>query len=156
MATTVVFDLLDTLNDRLTTALAGTANVIDGTGNTADTGNFIMIGVDDPDVEGFTESVEAQQEWVGVGASRVRYEEGTVSCCAMSWNGDGSLRAARAAVKVIIAAVENHLRSDPNLGGTVAGLNWAEFGKRHATKQGENDAGAGVIHFFQIDFKARI
>lgn len=154
MATTsVVYDLIDALVDQLGPALA--VNVLDGSGDTDDPGDYLMVGIEDPDVQGFADSVDSQQSWAGLGA-RARDEEGTVSCCALSWNGDGDLAAARAAVRTITSGVEDHLRADPNLGAAVPGLLWVGFGTRQVVRQVQGDTGAAVLVFFQIDFRARI
>jgi hypothetical protein len=152
MTTSVVFDLVDALVSRLTSLLE--VNVFDGYGITDDPGDYLMVGVEDPDSDRAT-SAEAKQEWAGLGA-RMRYEEGTITCIAMSWNGDGDLAAARAAAKATTVAVENHLRDDPNLGGTVAGLNWTGYGTRTELIQLQATDGACVMCVFDIAFKARI
>lgn len=154
MGTSIVFDLIDALNDRWTSALTG-INVIDGTGMTDDPGDFLMVGVEDPDTDTYADSAESVQSWAGLGA-RHRDEEGTVTCCALSWNGDANQRAARQAVKATLAAVENDLRSDPNLGGVVPGLLWTGFGTRLNLSQIQSETGAAALGFFQIQFKARI
>lgn len=152
MATSVVFDLIGALVDRLASELE--VNVFDGYGITDDPGDYLMVGVEDPDSDRAT-SAEARQEWAGLGA-RARDEEGTVTCIAMSWNGDADLSAARAAAKATTVAVENHLRSDPNLGGTVPGLLWTGYGTRTQLIQLQATDGACVICVFDVAFKARI
>ena len=152
MTTSVVFDLIDTLVSRFTAALS--VNVLDGYGLTDDPGDFLMVGVEDPDSDRAV-SAEGKQEWAGLGA-KARYEEGTVTCIAMSWNGDADLAAARAAVKATTAAVENNLRSDPNLGGVVPGLNWTGYGTRTELIQLQASDGACVMCVFDVAFKARL
>jgi hypothetical protein len=152
MSTSVVFDLVDALVSRLTPLLE--VNVFDGYGITDDPGDYLMIGVEDPDSDRAT-SAESKQEWAGLGA-RSRYEEGTITCIAMSWNGDGDLSAARAACKATTVAVEDHLRDDPNLGGDVTGLNWTGYGTRTELIQLQATDGACVMCVFDISFKARL
>lgn len=152
MTTSVVFDLIDVLVSRFTAALS--VNVLDGYGLTDDPGDFLMVGVEDPDSDRAV-SAEAKQEWAGLG-NRTRYEEGTVTCIAMSWNGDADLAAARAACKATTAAVENNLRSDPNLGGVVAGLTWTGYGVRTELIQLQASDGACVMCVFDVAFKARL
>lgn len=153
MATSIVFDLIDTLVSRFTTALSDT-NVFDGYGITDDPDDYLMVGVEDPDSDRAT-SAEGKQVWAGLGA-RSRDEEGTVTCIAMSWNGDADLSAARAACKAITVAVEDHLRADPNLGGDVPGLLWTGYGTRTELIQLQATDGACVMCVFDIAFKARI
>jgi hypothetical protein len=79
-----------------------------------------------------------------------------VTCIAMSWNGDADLSAARAAAKATTVAVENHLRADPNLGGSVDGLMWVGYGTRTELIQLQATDGACVMCVFDVAFKARI
>jgi hypothetical protein len=152
VTTSVVFELIDVLVAQLGAELS--VNVMDGYGITDDPGDFLMVGVEDPDSDRAT-SAEAKQEWAGLGA-RMRYEEGTVTCIAMSWNGDADLSAARAAAKATTVAVENHLRADPNLGGSVDGLMWVGYGTRTELIQLQATDGACVMCVFDVAFKARI
>ena len=152
MGTSVVFDLIGTLVTRFDAAV--TANVYDGFGVTDDPGNYLMVGVEDPDSDRGI-AAEARQDWAAIG-NRARYEEGTVTCVAMAWNGDGDLAAARTACKAITVEAENHLRSDPNLGGTVTGLMWTGYGTRTQLIPIQAEDGACVICVFDVAFKARI
>lgn len=152
MTTSVVFDLPGALLARWGPLLD--VNLFDGYGVTDDPGDYLMVGVEDPDSDRAT-SGEAKQEWASLGA-RMRYEEGTITCIAMSWNGDGDLAAARAACKATTVAVENHLRSDPNLGGTVSGLNWTGYGTRTELIQLQATDGACVMCVFDVAFTARL
>lgn len=157
MATSVVFDLIDTLHTLATAALPSTL-VQDGTGVTDDPGDFLMIGIEDPDVDGFSDSAESRHTWAGLG-NRARDEEGSVSCCALSWNGNSdstAQKAARDGAQAIVAAVEGFVRTDPNLGGAVAGLQWVRFGERLVVRQIQGEAGAVCLVFFQIAFRARL
>jgi hypothetical protein len=152
MATSVVFDLVGALVTQLGAALS--VNVHDGYGLTDDPGDYLMVGVEDPDGDRAT-SAEGRQDWAGLGA-RARDEEGTITCVAMSWNGDASLSDARADAKAITAAVEDHLRADPNLGGIVPGLLWIGYGTRTQLIQIQATDGACVMCVFDVAFKARI
>lgn len=154
MATSVIYDLIDTLYSRFAAALPST-NVYDGYGVTDDPGDFLMIGVEDPNSDQSGTSAEGQQSWAGIGEGR-RYEEGVVTCVALSWNGDGDQALARATVKAITDAVEADLRSDPNLGGAVDGLQWTGYGTRTQFIQDQDGHGAAAVAVFEIAFKARI
>ena len=157
MATSVVFNLIDTLHT-LSVAALPSVLVLDGMGVTDDPGDFLMIGVEDPDVDGFSDSAESQHTWAGRG-NRARDEVGSVSCCALSWNGDSgdaAQKAARDAAQAIVAAVETLVRTDPNLGAAVAGLQWVRFGERLVLRQIQTDTGAVALVYFQIAFQARL
>lgn len=158
MATSVVFNLIDALLQTFTTALPN-VKVYDGMGVSDEVGDSLLIGVDDPDADSYADSAEVSQIWSGTGSARVRYEDGTITCCAVSWNGDNNQKAARDGVKTTTAAVEAALRADPNLSGTVPGLQWVEFGgegARFNLSQLQSDAGAAALGFFQLHFKSRI
>lgn len=154
MTTSVVFDLIDELVSRFTTALSG-VKVYDGYLVSDDPGDFLMVGVEDPNSDQGATSAEGQQQWADLGANR-RNETGTVTCVALSWNGNGDQAAARAAVKAITDAVEADLRSDPNLGGVVPGLMWTGYGTRTQFLQNQNQQGAEAAVIFEVAFKARI
>jgi hypothetical protein len=74
----------------------------------------------------------------------------------MSWNGEADLSAARAATKATTAAVEEHLRADPNLAGTVPGLIWTGYGTRTELIQLQASDGACVMCVFDVAFRGRI
>lgn len=153
MATSIVFDLIDALVDVLTEALTD-IQVYDGTGISADPGDYLMIGVSDPD-ESQPQAFESRQEWAGIGA-RARNEEGTINCAALSWNGDADAKLARAGVKRVTSAVEDALRDDPNLGGAVPGLQWTGYGTDGRADLIEATDGTALLWRFDIQYKARI
>lgn len=153
MTTTVWFDVVDRLIDVFTDTLTN-VTVLDHTGITDDPGDYLMVGIDDPDSDS-PSSGEFQQEWTSV-PGRHRSEDGTVTCAAMTWNGDSNLRVARADAKAMLAAIENNLRTDPNLGAAVPGLMWTSFGTRGKPTQILGETGAVVIVSFDIAYKARI
>lgn len=153
MATSVAFDLVDRLVVVLTAALP-TVSVYDGTGDSDDPGDWLMIGVSNPD-DDRPQVIDSRQSWAGLGA-RARDEEGTIACVALSWNGNASARDARAGVKAITEAVENALRSDPALGGVVPGLMWTGYGTSGSGELIEADDGTALLWRFDIAFKARI
>lgn len=157
MATSVVPDLIDAL---LALARSGAvaivpdSNVFDGVGVTQDPGNFLMVGVEDPDMEGMAFAADARQEWSGVGTGAPRDEEGDVTCVAVAWNGDGDAKAARDAAYAIAAALEDALRANPSLG--VSSLLWTGFGSSSQLSQAQGEGGASSILIFRIHFRARI
>lgn len=153
MATSIVFDLIDALVSTLTDALTDT-QVYDGTGASDDPGDYLMIGVSDPDASP-PQAFETRQEWAGLGANS-RNEEGTVNCAALSWNGDASAKTARLGVKTITQAVEDTLRADPNLGAAVPGLLWVEYGTDGRADLIEATDGTALLWRFDIKYRARI
>lgn len=153
MATSVIFDLVDELVTRFDAALA-TVKVIDGDTVDGEYGDFLMVGWDDPDNDRAVAG-EGQQSWAGLGHA-ARDEAGTITCLALSWRGDNDINAVRAAVKATTVAVEDLLRSDPNLSGAVPGLQWTGYGTRTELKQWLADTGAVATCTFDIAYKARI
>lgn len=154
MSTSVIFDLVDRLVEVLRERLPN-VEVYDGFGLSDDPGDFVMVGVEDPDMQGAETSADVTQEWAGLGAGS-RYEAGTVTCAALSWNGNADQKEARTRVGEITANIENLLREDPNLGGTVPGLQWTGYGTRLRLVQDQNDGGAMALVVFEIAFKAKI
>lgn len=156
MGTSAVFGLIDELVDHFTAALPSIA-VYDGYGLSDDASDFLMVGVEDPNGSEPT-SADVQQQWAGLGA-KARYEAGTVTCAALAWRGnpgDAGQREARAAAAAIVAAVENDLRADPNLGGAVPGLQWVGFGDRLRIVQDQTQSGPMALVIFDIAYKAKI
>lgn len=156
MGTSVVFGLIDELVTHFRDALADVM-VSDGFGLSADARDFLMVGVEDPNGSEAT-SADVQQEWAGLGAN-ARYEAGTVTCAALAWRGnpgDEGQGEARAAAAAIVAAVENNLREDPNLGSAVPGLMWVGFGTRIRLVQDQTEAGPMALVVFDIAYKAKI
>lgn len=155
MATSVVPALIDALVAASTTALPS-VRVSDGIGATDDPGDFLMIGVEDPDIEGASFSAETRQDWASVGTNAPRDEQGEITCVAVSWNGNGpeGAKAARDGAYAISAAVENLLRDTPALG--VAGLLWTSFGSSSQLSQAQGSTGASALLVFRINFRARI
>lgn len=153
MATSVVPALIDALIAAADTALPDTL-VSDGFGVTDDPGDFLMIGVEDPDTEQSAFSADTKQEWATADRSGVRNEVGEITCAALSWNGDGNQKAARDAVYAITAELEDALRATPALG--LSGLLWTSFGTSTQFSQAHDATGAVAMLVFRIAFQARI
>ncbi len=154
MATSVVFTLIPRLVTVFDSVLSN-VNVTHGYMVSEDPGNFLLVGVDDPDSSDRSPASEGSQKWAGLGAN-TSYEEGTVACCALSWNGQGDLAAALASLAETTAAIESALRDDPNLGGQVPGLNWVKYGSRWRLEENQATDGAEALIFFELAFKARL
>lgn len=154
MATSVVPALIDALVTAARTALPD-ALVSDGIGATDDPGDFLMIGVEDPDIEGASFSADTRQDWANANYT-TRDEQGEITCVALSWNGDGpeGAKAARDGAYAISAAVETLLRANPSLG--VDGLLWTGFGSSSQLSQAQGSAGASALLVFRINFRARV
>ena len=154
MGTSIIPDLIEQLVVTLDAALPADVIVVDGDIVTGDVGTFLMIGWDDPDNDRAT-AATGQQKWAGLGA-KARDEEGTVTCLAVALDGNNALATARATAKAVTDIVENTLRADPNLAGTVLGLMWTGYGARTELRQWLSDQGAVCTITFEIAFKARI
>lgn len=152
MATSVVPALIDALlalaNANLTDVL-----VLDGYGQTDDPGDFLMIGIEDPDSDGAGFSADARQEWANANYT-ARDETGDITCVALSWNGDGDAKLARDTAYGITSALEDALRLTPSLG--VEGLLWTGFGSTTQLSQAQGTGGASALLIFRISFRARI
>jgi hypothetical protein len=159
MTTTIVFDLLTQLVETFDAAAPVDAIVYDGQGDSDDPGNFLMVGVDDPYAEGAVDSASGTQEWAGLG-QRAAYEHGdAVWCCALARSGDSgsdAQRAAREAVRDLVAGVDATLKADPNLGGKVPGLMWVRYGRNFTLKQVSDSNGVEAIFSFSIAYEARL
>lgn len=155
MPVTTLYALLDALVAAARAALPAIA-VYDSYGVTDDPGDYLMIGVDDPDRPTAAASASVVQEPGPMGTGRPRDEEGEITCAALSWNGDGNPSAARAGCKTITDAMEALVRTTayPALG--VSGVKALDFGSLFTLEQDQNDAGAMALVIFTVKFRARI
>lgn len=159
MASSVVPSLIDALISTATAALPN-VDVYDGFGVSEDPGDFLMIGVDDPDSQAAAFSSDSSQTQATAGTPRSRNQTGAITCAALSWNGNAGnagQKTARDAVYAIQAAVENALRADPTLGvappnGQVLVL---QIGDERLS-QNQYDLGCDALLIFTVQFEARI
>lgn len=155
MATSAIPDVIDALFTAATTALPN-VSVYDGFGVSDQAGDFLMIGVEDPDDNASAASSDAQQSAATMGTPRSRDEVGTVTCAALSSNGDGNQKAARDAVFAISTAIANLCRTDPTLGITGYQLLVADYGTDQRLMQNQYEDGADAVLIFAVRFRARI
>lgn len=128
--------------------------VTDGWAVTSDPGNYVMIGVEDPDVDGYAQSATSTQSWANANYT-ARDEEGDVNCVALAWNGDGDAKAARDAVYANVAALEDALRSNPPQ--DLADVLWTSvMASGGRLNQIQDSGGAVALLLFSIHFRARI
>lgn len=154
MSNSVVPALIDALVAQARANIT-TATVYDGFGASDDPGDYLMVGVDNPDEdEGFAESAEWTTTWAGLGA-RAMDEEGDVWCVAQSVNGDGIQKAARDNAFTLVNAVWALVRTEPTL-GVLASPGWARPGATGRLQQNQTDVGAVARIAFQIHFQGRI
>lgn len=153
MATSALPSVVDGLVT-LSTAALPNALVLDGPGVTDDPGNFLMIGVEDPDIESAAFSADVSQERISMAGGR--QESGTITCCALSWNGDGSnagQKSARDAAFATVAVVENIVRvTSPTLG--VSAVRKTELGERLTVSQAQGDTGSSCMVIFSVAYLA--
>lgn len=153
MAGTIALDVIDALVQKYPPVLPS-FTVYDGVGASDDPGNFLMVGVPDPDSDQPPTSADSKQEWAGLGAKR-RDEEGTVTCCALAWNGETQgLLEARAVLRTMFDALAALHVEDPTLG--IGSVMWTGLGKNIRVDQIQSEKGSMVLIVFDIDYKARI
>lgn len=154
MSATVVLDLIDALVAQAPAQMPAGVQVYDFNSVSEDPGDFLMIGVEDPDTEDADFSAESTQEWATALGNMDRDERGEVTCAALSWNGNGNAVTARAAVKAILAGLATLLHTTPALG--VEGALWTGFGSRMTVNQIASEDGVRVLVVFRIAFVARV
>jgi len=152
MAVSVVPALIDALVAAATAALPNVL-VLDGMGATDDPGDYLMVGVDDPDTDGDAFSGDSQQKWAHATGS-TRDELGQITCAAFSWNGNGDQKAARDSAYASVEALAAACRDSVDLG--VDSIAWVDFGTDARLSQIQSDSGAAALVVFQIAFRARI
>lgn len=152
MATSVIPAVIDALVDLARDVLTD-VSVYDGFGLSEDPGDFLMIGVGDPDSSTLDKAASSAQGWTYANTT-TRDEEGDVTCAALSWNGDADQKTARDSVFAITAALEDALRANPSLG--LDNLLWTGYGPTSDLDQNQDGSGAMALLVFTIHFKARI
>lgn len=151
MGTSAVPALIDAIVTAADAALS--CIVSDGFGVTEDPGDYLMIGVVDPDSDFGSEAATSEQSWASIGAQS-RDEVGDITCAALSWNGNADAKGARDAVYATLAALSNLLRATPALG--LATVLWTGFGEKQELTQNQSGDGAMALVVFTIHFRARI
>lgn len=155
MSVSILPTLIDALVNQARVALPS-VQVFDSYGVSDDPGDFLMIGVDDPDAPTPADSATSTQDWGPFRASSSkRDEQGSLTCAALSWNGNADMKAARDAAFATAGAVSTLLRNDPTL-GLAPTLLWARFGSSLDLSQQQDEGGAQAVVVFRIAFQARI
>lgn len=157
MGTSQVPALIDALVTRATAALAAVpVDVRDGYGVTDDPSDFLMVGIEEPTIPAAGFAGSSDQVPGPFGTSRPRDENGAVWLAAYSWNGNNDQKAARDAAYSYMAAVEDILRADPNLGIASGGNFVAQMGDTQRLTQNQDSNGADALLIFNVAFFARI
>ena len=154
MATSVIPALIDALYAQASSSLP-TTRVLLGPGITNDPGDYLMVGVDDPNEdEDAVEVADVTQEPMAFGSTRPRMEEGFIHMVARSRNGDSDLQAALDAVYATEEALATVLRTTDNLG--VAGVMNLGNGSRLQCTWNQDSYGAVATLRYDIAFRASI
>lgn len=157
MATSVIPALIDSLVAQATAALPS-ITVVDGPGATDEPGDYLLIGVADPNQADDIEAATSDESWAALG-QRARDEAGAVTCIATAWNGDGDQKAARDLAFTTVAAVNAMLvrpTTDPTCIQTlVPGVVHALVGHQRVI-QNNYEGGAVAVVTFDVRFQARI
>jgi hypothetical protein len=156
MATSALPAVFAALRDLASAALPG-LQVHYGVGVTDDPGDFLMIGVTDPDIERAAQSATLRQQRATMAGDR--FEMGSINCCALSWNGDSSDAGALAALEAVaetVAAVETILRDTaPTLNlDAVLKTDFAPDDAEFLIAQSE--VGASCMAIFSVAYQAQI
>jgi hypothetical protein len=114
----------------------------------------LYVGLTDPDSEGGEVAADTAQAWAALG-HQARNEQVTVHCVAEAWSGTDDIRTVRLAAYGITAAVEDIVRNDSSLGGTVTVPGNAAV-TAMTLAQNNTDRGAIARISFEITAQARI
>lgn len=155
MATSQIPAIIDALVTAATAALPS-VDVYDGFGNTEDPGNYLMVGVEDPNVTDAAFAASSSQSPATMSTSRSRDEAGSITCAALSWNGDDDPKAARDSAFATAAAVATLLRTTPGLGIAAGGMLVTSYGEQQSLSQNRTEDGAMALLIFSIQFRARL
>lgn len=153
-AVPVVIDGLLTIARALTLT---NADVFDGQGLSGNTGNYLMIGVDDPDTDQATKSATSTQDWAHLNNFQ-RDQLGSVWCVAQAWTGDDDQKVARDAAYAIVNAFATAVRAAPDLGVVPSALAYLLTGFAGTEDLDQQRASNGAVArvTFQISFHARV
>lgn len=157
MAFSVAPDLIEAIVAYAQDALPY-VNVSDGFTVSSDAGDTLMIGVDDPNVDGAQFSAETEKDFATTGLDGSHEETGEIVCAATAWVGDlKGARTVRDRVYAIADAVDDLCRIrgsvDPAFGVDCA--LWTRCGSRTQLLQLTGDGGVAAILIFRIQFTAR-
>lgn len=158
MATVIVFKLKAALVDAFTTALPTGWKVYNGQGASDDPGNFVMVGVGDPNSDQPELAASGSLEWAGLGHKSSK-EESRIHCAAVAWSGDvgnAAMAAVEATIDAGMSAIETALRTDPNLGGAVPGLNWVRYAGDWSLTELVAPDGTAAIFQFDVTYFASL
>lgn len=159
MGTSALPDAIDWLYDTcLAAPTLGAADppvlVLDGVdGTDLSALRVLFVGVADAQADEAVESGTGTQEWAGLGAM-AKNDLITITSTIRAWSGDTSIRAARRAAFDVLGAVENLVRADAKLGGTVLFTLPGITNVRYRAGVGKQGAIAEVV--FDLAAKARI
>lgn len=143
--------VIDALVTQATSALPSVF-VIDGPGmDFGSEGDYLLVGVDDPDRQDAQDAAQASQTWPYAG-NLTRDERGSMMCVAYSWRGDTDQKTVRDAVYATAGAVQNFMAADPSLG--LSYLKETEFGADQRFSQDLADGGVAAKLTFQVAWHA--
>jgi hypothetical protein len=114
----------------------------------------LFVGLTDPDNQGPEVAADTAQAWAALG-HQARNEQLTIHCVAEAWSGTDDARTVRAAAYAITAAVEDIVRGDSSLGGTVSTPGNAAV-TAMTLMQNNTSTGAIARISFEITAQARI
>lgn len=142
--------VIDALVELASTTSAG--EVYDGPQATAEyPESFVVIGgTEDPD----DEPSSFNQDWNGLGA-RTKVEEGEVNCAILVGTGNtaSGAKPSRDRALAILTEIEDKVRLDPTLGGTLAG-GWAQVSAGRFVQR-INSQGIYVRVVFTVSYQTK-
>lgn len=96
-------------------------DVFDGDEPAAPSGDYVIIGIKDPDPDDTAPTAplaQTTQAWAAVGWQQAVYtdETGVITCAAVAWVGDRQLKVVRDKVSAIVSTLAGAMFDDPTLG----------------------------------------
>lgn len=129
--------------------------VYDGPGNSDDYVDCVMVGVEDPDIDGLLFSGSTDQSVANMGPTRSRDDVGEIICAARASSGDTEVKVVRDRAWSYMEAFATLFRSNPNLGLAAGGYLVCEIGSTRYSQTLYKD-GAEALLIFTVKFRARI
>lgn len=148
----IIPQLIDGLTTRLTTDLDGVAKVADGPVPTSDFGDYVMIGIDDPDKQGgYILAGESTEDWAHANTTTID-QEGFITAAVLVFSGDSVFKPVRDKAFVIKSVIDNIVKNHTVL--AIDELEWLQPSS-HTYSQSSNTKGVVAFLVMRIGFKAR-
>lgn len=129
-------------------------NVSDSDPIAMDVGDWLCIGVEDPEGPTPHHTADSSQEWSGATRALGLDETAFITCSAIAWSGDDDVKTVRDRVYAILAGLTALIREDPRLG--IPGVVRIVVASTDLTQGVAAEGGTFARLVFRLAVKARL